>query len=130
MASEIYDVAVVGGGPGGYVSAIRAAQLGLKSVVIEKDKPGGVCLNWGCIPTKALLKNAELVLTLRHAEDYGISCDNLQFDMGKAVQAQPQGRRHTGRRHQVPPQEEQGGSRQRPRPPGFGHFRRRDERQG
>ena len=86
MASEIYDVAVVGGGPGGYVSAIRAAQLGMKPVVIEKDKPGGVCLNWGCIPTKALLKNAELVLTLRHAEDYGISCDNLRFDMGKAVQ--------------------------------------------
>ncbi len=85
MASEQYDVAVVGGGPGGYVSAIRAAQLGLKSVVIEKDKPGGVCLNWGCIPTKALLKNAELVLTMRHGEDYGISCDNLQFDMGKAV---------------------------------------------
>ncbi|MCY3770703.1 MAG: dihydrolipoyl dehydrogenase [Gemmatimonadetes bacterium] len=86
MASDIYDVAVVGGGPGGYVSAIRAAQLGLKPVVIEKDKPGGVCLNWGCIPTKALLKNAELVLTMRHGEDYGISCDNLQFDMGKAVQ--------------------------------------------
>ena len=86
MASEIYDVAVVGGGPGGYVSAIRAAQLGLKPVVIEKDKPGGVCLNWGCIPTKALLKNAELVLTMRHGEDYGISCDNLTFDMGKAVQ--------------------------------------------
>ena len=86
MASEHYDVAVVGGGPGGYVSAIRAAQLGLKPVVIEKDKPGGVCLNWGCIPTKALLKNAELVLTMRHAEDYGISCDNLRFDMGKAVQ--------------------------------------------
>ena len=85
MASEQYDVAVVGGGPGGYVSAIRAAQLGLKAVVIEKDKPGGVCLNWGCIPTKALLKNAELVLTMRHAEDYGISCDNLRFDMGKAV---------------------------------------------
>ncbi len=86
MVSEIYDVAVIGGGPGGYVSAIRAAQLGLKSVVIEKDKPGGVCLNWGCIPTKALLKNAELVLTMRHGEDYGISCDNLRFDMGKAVQ--------------------------------------------
>lgn len=86
MASVNYDVAVVGGGPGGYVSAIRAAQLGLKPVVIEKDNPGGVCLNWGCIPTKALLKNAELVLTLRHAEDYGISCDNLRFDMGKAVQ--------------------------------------------
>ncbi len=86
MALDNYDVAVVGGGPGGYVSAIRAAQLGLKAVVIEKDKPGGVCLNWGCIPTKALLKNAELVLTMRHGEDYGITCDNLQFDMGKAVQ--------------------------------------------
>ena len=86
MASENYDVAVVGGGPGGYVSAIRAAQLGLKSVVIEKDNPGGVCLNWGCIPTKALLKNAELVLTMRHGEEYGISCENLNFDMGKAVQ--------------------------------------------
>ena len=86
MASANYDVAVVGGGPGGYVSAIRAAQLGLKPVVIEMDKPGGVCLNWGCIPTKALLKNAELVLTMRHGEDYGISCDNLRFDMGKAVQ--------------------------------------------
>ena len=86
MVSAHYDVAVIGGGPGGYVSAIRAAQLGLKSVVIEKDKPGGVCLNWGCIPTKALLKNAELVLTMRHGEDYGISCDNLRFDMGKAVQ--------------------------------------------
>ncbi len=86
MAEAIYDVAVLGGGPGGYVSAIRAAQLGLKPVVIEKDKPGGVCLNWGCIPTKALLKNAELVLTMRHGEDYGISCDNLKFDMGKAVQ--------------------------------------------
>lgn len=86
MASENYDVAVVGGGPGGYVSAIRAAQLGLKSVVIEKDNPGGVCLNWGCIPTKALLKNAELVLTMRHGEEYGISCENLKFDMGKAVQ--------------------------------------------
>ena len=86
MALNSYDLAVIGGGPGGYVSAIRASQLGLKTVVIEKEAPGGVCLNWGCIPTKALLKNAELVLTMRHGEDYGIFCDNLRFDMSKAVQ--------------------------------------------
>lgn len=86
MSSIQYDVAFVGGGPGGYVGAIRAGQLGLKTVVIEKERPGGVCLNWGCIPTKALLKNAELVLMMRHAADYGILCDNLRFDMGKAVE--------------------------------------------
>ena len=86
MALNSYDLAVIGGGPGVDVSAIRASQLGLKTVVIEKEAPGGVCLNWGCIPTKALLKNAELVLTMRHGEDYGIFCDNLRFDMSKAVQ--------------------------------------------
>ena len=86
MSSSQYDVAFVGGGPGGYVGAIRAGQLGLKTAVIEKERPGGVCLNWGCIPTKALLKNAELVLMMRHAADYGILCDNLRFDMSKAVE--------------------------------------------
>ena len=86
MSSDTYDVAIVGGGPGGYVAAIRAAQLGLNPVVIEKERVGGVCLNVGCIPTKALLKNAELVLTMRHGEDYGITCDNLKFDMSKAVE--------------------------------------------
>ena len=86
MSSDTYDVAIVGGGPGGYVAAIRAAQLGLNPVVIEKERVGGVCLNVGCIPTKALLKNAELVLTMRHGEDYGIICDNLKFDMSKAVE--------------------------------------------
>ena len=85
MSSDTYDVAIVGGGPGGYVAAIRAAQLGLNPVVIEKERVGGVCLNVGCIPTKALLKNAELVLTMRHGGDYGITCDNLKFDMSKAV---------------------------------------------
>lgn len=86
MSSTTYDVAIVGGGPGGYVAAIRAAQLGMQPVVIEKERVGGVCLNWGCIPTKALLKNAELVLTMQHAEEYGISCDNLTFDISKAVE--------------------------------------------
>ncbi len=85
MSSDTYDVAIVGGGPGGYIAAIRAAQLGLNPVVIEKERVGGVCLNVGCIPTKALLKNAELVLAMRHGEDYGITCDNLKFDMSKAV---------------------------------------------
>lgn len=85
MSTTKYDVAIIGGGPGGYVAAIRAAQLGKKPVVIEKDRPGGVCLNWGCIPTKSLLKNAELIFTLQHAEEFGISCDNLTFDIGKAV---------------------------------------------
>ena len=61
MADRQFDVAVIGGGPGGYVAAIRAAQLGLSCVVIERDRPGGICLNWGCIPTKALLRNADKV---------------------------------------------------------------------
>ena len=86
MADNTFDLVVVGAGPGGYVAAIRAAQLGMKTAVVEREHIGGICLNWGCIPTKALLKNAELVLTMRHGEDYGIFCDNLRFDMSKAVQ--------------------------------------------
>ena len=80
-----YDIAVLGGGPGGYVAAIRAAQLGLKAAVIEEDRVGGLCLNWGCIPSKALLWNAELVHLFRDAEDFGITYDALRIDMGKAV---------------------------------------------
>ncbi|HEX2963928.1 MAG TPA: FAD-dependent oxidoreductase, partial [Ignavibacteriales bacterium] len=70
-----YDVAVLGGGPGGYVAAIRASQLGLKTAVIDKDNLGGICLNWGCIPTKALLKNVEVLDKVKHAADYGIKID-------------------------------------------------------
>ena len=77
MADKQYDVAIIGGGPGGYIAAIRAGQLGLKTLVIEKDKLGGICLNWGCIPTKALLKNAELYNLLHHADEFGFSFDNL-----------------------------------------------------
>ena len=80
-----YDIAIIGGGPGGYVAAIRAAQLGLKAVVIEEERVGGLCLNWGCIPSKALLWNAELVHLFRDAEDFGITYDALHIDMGKAI---------------------------------------------
>jgi dihydrolipoamide dehydrogenase len=74
-----YDCIVIGSGPGGYVAAIRAAQLGLSTAVIEKESPGGVCLNWGCIPTKALLKSAEVFLTLRHASDFGLSVQSVGY---------------------------------------------------
>ena len=80
-----YDIAIVGGGPGGYVAAIRAAQLGQKVALVEKERVGGLCLNWGCIPSKALLWNAEVVELMREAETYGISFDNLRLDMGKAI---------------------------------------------
>jgi dihydrolipoamide dehydrogenase len=80
-----YDLAIVGSGPGGYVSAIRACQLGLKTVIIERAELGGICLNWGCIPSKALLYNAELVSLLERADEFGISFENLKLDYGKAV---------------------------------------------
>jgi dihydrolipoamide dehydrogenase len=80
-----YDVAIVGGGPGGYVAAIRAAQLGLKPALIEEDRVGGLCLNWGCIPSKALLWNAELVHLFRDSEEFGITYDALRIDLGKAI---------------------------------------------
>ena len=80
-----YDVVVVGSGPGGYVAAIRAAQLGLKTAIVERETLGGVCLNWGCIPTKALIHNAEILEELHNAADYGFSFDNLKADFGKAV---------------------------------------------
>ena len=73
MSDKTYDVLIIGAGPGGYVAAIRAAQLGLKTAVVEREHLGGICLNWGCIPTKALLRSAEIYDYMRHAKDYGLS---------------------------------------------------------
>ena len=76
-----FDLAVLGGGPGGYVAAIRAAQLGKKVCIIEKDKLGGVCLNWGCIPTKALLRSAEVYHNMKNADEFGLITKNVGFDL-------------------------------------------------
>jgi dihydrolipoamide dehydrogenase len=86
MAQPTYDVVIIGAGPGGYVAAIRAAQLGLKTAVIEKDEVGGVCLNRGCIPSKALIRNADVLSLVRRAEEFGIHYDNLRYDFGVAVE--------------------------------------------
>ncbi len=80
-----YDVIVIGSGPGGYVTAIRASQLGLKTAIIERESLGGICLNWGCIPTKALLKSAQVFEYLNHAKEYGISADNIKADFGAVI---------------------------------------------
>lgn len=81
----MYDIVVLGSGPGGYVAAIRASQLGLKAAIIEKESLGGICLNWGCIPTKALLKSANVKEYLDHAKDYGLSADNIQVDFDAVI---------------------------------------------
>ncbi len=80
-----YDVIVIGSGPGGYVAAIRASQLGLKTAIVEKESLGGVCLNWGCIPTKALIKSAQVFEYIQHAEDYGISVNDVKHDFNKVI---------------------------------------------
>jgi dihydrolipoamide dehydrogenase len=80
-----YDIIVVGSGPGGYVSAIRASQLGLKTAIVERESLGGICLNWGCIPTKALLKSANVFEYLTHASDYGITVKEATADFGAMI---------------------------------------------
>ena len=85
MATK-YDLIVIGSGPGGYVAAIRASQLGMKVGVVEKAELGGICLNWGCIPTKALLKSAQVFEYIQHASDYGIKVDKASADFGAMVQ--------------------------------------------
>jgi dihydrolipoamide dehydrogenase len=84
-AAQDFDLVVIGGGPGGYVAAIRAAQLGMKAAVVEREHLGGICLNWGCIPTKALLRSSEINHLLHHLDEFGFAADNIRFDLGKIV---------------------------------------------
>ncbi|MBV1916900.1 MAG: dihydrolipoyl dehydrogenase, partial [Sphingomonadaceae bacterium] len=83
--SDTYDLIVLGSGPGGYVAAIRAAQLGLKTAIVERERLGGICLNWGCIPTKALLRSAEVLHNLKHAGDFGLAAENISADLDAVV---------------------------------------------
>jgi dihydrolipoamide dehydrogenase len=83
--ADTYDVIVLGSGPGGYVAAIRAAQLGLKTAIVERELLGGICLNWGCIPTKALLRSAEVFHQMQHAKNYGLAADNITADLAAIV---------------------------------------------
>ena len=85
MADTSFDVIIIGSGPGGYVTAIRSAQLGFKTAMVERDYLGGICLNWGCIPTKALLRSAEIYHYMLHAKDYGLKADNVGFDAAAVI---------------------------------------------
>ena len=90
MAAQSFDVVVIGSGPGGYVAAIRAAQLGQKVAIIERENLGGICLNWGCIPTKALLRSAEVFHLMHRAKEFGLSVTGASFDL-EAVVARSRG---------------------------------------
>ncbi|HSA82434.1 MAG TPA: FAD-dependent oxidoreductase, partial [Geminicoccaceae bacterium] len=85
MAEHRFDLVVIGGGPGGYVAAIRAAQLGMRTALVEREHLGGICLNWGCIPTKALLRSAEIFHLMHHIGDFGFSAKELSYDFTKVI---------------------------------------------
>jgi dihydrolipoamide dehydrogenase len=85
MAENAYDVIVIGAGPGGYVAAIRAAQLGLKTIVVEREHMGGICLNWGCIPTKAMLRSSEVYHLMQRAKEFGLSAQGIDYDLDAVV---------------------------------------------
>ncbi|MFT4961597.1 MAG: dihydrolipoamide dehydrogenase [Paracoccaceae bacterium] len=85
MAAKSFDLIVIGAGPGGYVAAIRAAQLGLKVVIVEREHMGGICLNWGCIPTKALLRSSEVFHLMHRAQEFGLKADNISYDLDAVV---------------------------------------------
>ena len=84
--ADTFDLVILGSGPGGYVAAIRAAQLGLKTAIVERERLGGICLNWGCIPTKALLRTSEIYHYMQHAEAYGLKAENVGFDLTRVVE--------------------------------------------
>src|SRR6266542_3291216 len=102
MAETSFDIIIIGSGPGGYVTAIRAAQLGFSTAIVERDYLGGICLNWGCIPTKALLRSAEIFHYFQHAKDYGLSAEKIGFDRcarqgdGETEGGRPERRARTG----------------------------------
>src|ERR1700758_14010 len=85
MAETSFDIIIIGSGPGGYVTAIRAAQLGFKTAIVEREYLGGICLNWGCIPTKALLRSAEILHYLQNAKSYGLSAEKIAYDASAVV---------------------------------------------
>ena len=85
MANQAYDVVIIGSGPGGYEAAVHAAHLGKRVACVERAELGGICLNWGCIPTKALLRSAEILHYLQHAKDYGLSAEKVAFDAAAVV---------------------------------------------
>ena len=86
MADTKFDLIVIGGGPGGYVAAIRASQLGMKAAVVEREHLGGICLNWGCIPTKALLRTSEVYHLMKNAASFGLKAENVSIDLKKIVE--------------------------------------------
>src|SRR3982751_3760775 len=86
MPDNSFDLVVIGGGPGGYVAAIRAAQLGMSTALVEREHLGGICLNWGCIPTKALLRTSELYHLMHRAGDFGLKATGISFDTKKVVE--------------------------------------------
>ena len=85
MANASFDLIVIGAGPGGYVAAIRASQLGLKVAIIERESLGGICLNWGCIPTKAMLRSAEVFHLMHRAKEFGLAAAGISFDLDAVV---------------------------------------------
>ena len=108
MAGQAFDLVVIGGGPGGYVAAIRAAQLGMRTALVEREHLGGICLNWGCIPTKALLRSAEIFHLMHHIGEFGFSAKDLSYDFDKVIKRSRQvagqlnrGVQHLLRKHKV-----------------------------
>ena len=107
MAETRFDVIIIGSGPGGYVTAIRAAQLGFKTAIIEREYLGGICLNWGCIPTKALLRSAEIFRYMQHAKSFGLSAEKVAYRRHGGGQALARGSEAPQRRRRLPDAQEQ-----------------------